>query len=594
MMAKLRVALADLSHINATNAHNLYVPLNVGFIAAYCKVRFRQDIEVELFKDPMQLIEESALKPFDVVGLGAYYWKNELNKYVASKLKDFDRNTAIVVGGPCIDSDPTTQERYMLMHPNYDAIIPNEGEVAFGNFVEMMLGDGPNEYDAIAGVVARNIDGGLVRGSFINLSTDLSQIPSPYLDGTLDQFLDGQWQPLLQTSRLCPYTCAFCVSGKDRGKLRAFPLEQVREEVDYVARRFRGDRNTITYICDENFGILARDLDVAGYIVDSRRRRGYPNRVFYYNDKRFTHISRKLHERLGGMCYHGVCLSLQSENPEALKAIHRRNLTDEQVASALAWAKGLGLKTSTELIFGLPGETLQSYCATVDKCARAGFDSVNSYNLIMFDGIEMDRPYYRAEHGIRGAFRPIHGSATVFTDRVVVEREEVVLEAKGFDLQDFMAVRRINVLLKAVYALELERPFFKGLIDSGMSLSAFLLLFSTMNEAQRLRYEPNDFITHAHIRFCIQLQFVVCSNLYDEESWHYRDQLVQAGKVEPHANSNAFLPREAYDGGWFLPALERTRRKLEERHVENRPPDRGQGTERALQPGAGGRGVGAQ
>src|ERR1043166_44301 len=131
MTRPLRIYLADLSHINEVNRHNLYVPLNIGFIAAYAKKRFGAEVDVSLFKDPVKLLDRAKENQPDIVGLGAYYWKNELNKYVAAKLKAIGhrRDTLIVVGGPCIDSDHAMQDRYMLLHPDYDVIIPNEGEV---------------------------------------------------------------------------------------------------------------------------------------------------------------------------------------------------------------------------------------------------------------------------------------------------------------------------------------------------------------------------------------------------------------------------------------------------------------------------------
>ena len=54
----------------------------------------------------------------------------------------------------------------------------------------------------------------------------------------MDDFMNSDNQPLIQTSRFCPYTCAFCVSGKNRGKLRGHPIEQVKEELMYVSKKY--------------------------------------------------------------------------------------------------------------------------------------------------------------------------------------------------------------------------------------------------------------------------------------------------------------------------------------------------------------------
>lgn len=266
--------------------------------------------------------------------------------------------------------------------------------------------------------------------------------------------------------------CAFCVSGKDRGKLRAFPLELVRDELAYIAKKFKGHPDTLFYITDENFGIMERDLEVADYILETQKKHGYPNRIFYYNDKRFTQISRSLHEKVGKMCWHGVCLSLQSENPEALKAIKRRNLTDEQLQSALAWAKGLKLKTSTELIFGLPGETLETFCRLVDKCARFGFDVIHCYNLMLFSGIEMYRKKYREEHKLetRKRFRYVHNVG----GQEVVETDEVVISADTFTKADFAEICKLGSLLQRVYEQGWFKEEVKAWVEYGHSLTGLL------------------------------------------------------------------------------------------------------------------------
>ena len=92
---------------------------------------------------------------------------------------------------------------------------------------------------------------------------DLSTMGSPYLSGLLDEFMNSDYQPLIQTSRFCPYTCAFCVSGKNRGKLRGYPIEQVKEELNFVSKKYANRPHHTMYLADENFGILKRDVEIA-------------------------------------------------------------------------------------------------------------------------------------------------------------------------------------------------------------------------------------------------------------------------------------------------------------------------------------------
>ena len=322
--------------------------------------------------------------------------------------------------------------------------------------------------------------------------------------------------------------CSFCVSGKNIGKLRAFPMGQIEAELDYISRRFHDRPDTLLYLTDENFGILKRDVDIARMIRGFKDRAGYPRRVFYYTDKRFAQTSRDVQEVLGDACWHGVMLSLQSENPETLKAIKRRNLTDDDIRSAVAWAHGLGLTVSTELIFGLPHETRASFMVLLDKCARLGFDKIQAYNLIVFDGIEMNRRKYRDEHRIVTKRRPIASHAMVFDGDACEESEEVVVSSNSITFDDYRVIRAMNVMFHAVFVNGVRREFFRGLVASGASLTGFMSRFLAPTgfadadaAAHRWFLADLDREIRAEVdggaRQCVKIQPVFAKRLSDNE-----------------------------------------------------------------------------
>ena len=474
-MRPLRIVLGDLSYFNHYTEGGLYAPINIGYLATHAKKLFGADVEIVLYKNPHELLDHVRARRPDMVGLSFYYWNTALNhlvtKHVRAALGD---HVFIAWGGPSVDSDQGELAGLFRRFPEVDAFVPNEGEAGFVKIVDALLSRSTMRLDAPLDGVALLSDGEVTQGLPVGLSLDLGQLDSPYLSGILDPYLGGQFLPIIQTSRLCPYTCAFCVAGKNRGKLRAFPLDQVREELDYICQRYRDRPEFTLYISDDNFGIMQRDVEVAQYILECSEKYGYPRKVYFYNDKRFTETSREVHRILGHMCLFGLTMSLQSENPDTLQAIHRRNLTPDQRDAGIKFASELDIPVTTELIFGLPNETRASFTAALNTCAMAGFDSIQCYNLIIFDGIELNRPAASERHGLQTKYRHVSASSQYIGDDFCAESERVVVANKSFEFDDFLVIRGLNLFFYGIFYFKLYHWFFKYLCGAGIPLADFL------------------------------------------------------------------------------------------------------------------------
>ena len=106
--------------------------------------------------------------------------------------------------------------------------------------------------------------------------------------------MNTDYQPLIQTSRFCPYTCAFCVSGKNRGKLRGYPLEQVIGRAN-LCKKYADRPHMTMFLADENFGILKRDEEVAEMIKQCHIDYGiFPESFFFITIKDLLKHQEKL------------------------------------------------------------------------------------------------------------------------------------------------------------------------------------------------------------------------------------------------------------------------------------------------------------
>ena len=73
MLKPLKIYLADLTYDTVTLATEAF-PLNVGFIATYCKKQFGDNVEIKIFKYIPKLEKAIQEAPPDVLGLSNYAW----------------------------------------------------------------------------------------------------------------------------------------------------------------------------------------------------------------------------------------------------------------------------------------------------------------------------------------------------------------------------------------------------------------------------------------------------------------------------------------------------------------------------------------
>ncbi len=484
-MSRLRIVLGDLNYFNKYSEYINTVPLNIGYLASYAKNRFENDIDISLHKDPDAFFQDVSDSRPDIVGLSFYYWNTDLDTAMISQLRQmYGEDLTIVMGGPSVDSDWGEQETLFKRLPEVDAFTVNEGENGFGEVIERRLSGLSSMWDSPIDAAIFHDGEQIVRGAPTGLSTDLEQIPSPYLSGILDPMLNGNLLPLIQTSRVCPYSCSFCAQGRDRGKLRVFPMAQVQDEILYIAKKYRDRPHLMMDIVDDNFGVNKRDPEIAEFVRKCSDEHSYPVSVYYFNDKKFNEQTKKIVGSLGHMSSMGLAFSLQTEVPETLEAIRRKNLSDETLRSGVMWAAERNIPTTTELIFGLPHETKASFTAALSAAVDRGFDNIQCHNLFILDGTELNRKRARDEFSITTKYRLVGPSYRNIFDRFIVESEEVVTSTRDFDYSDFVDIRKMSFLFYAVFSMSFYKWFFQYIRHLGVPVAEFFMHFMSPDRSK--------------------------------------------------------------------------------------------------------------
>ena len=74
----LKIYLGDLTYDTVTISAES-IPLNIGFVAAYCKKQFGENVELTLFKYIGDLEKAINENPPDILALSNYVWNRNLS-----------------------------------------------------------------------------------------------------------------------------------------------------------------------------------------------------------------------------------------------------------------------------------------------------------------------------------------------------------------------------------------------------------------------------------------------------------------------------------------------------------------------------------
>lgn len=484
------VYLAELSHTGQGRSPNV-VPLAAGYLAAALKRDF-PDVGVKIFRDPNALLDAVKKDKPDVVGFSVYVWSERVVSFCARRVKEISGRIVTIAGGASIDDIDEELLRFFQANPDIDVCIPNQGEIGFINVIKRLKTEGALVLDeVIDGCAVLGSDGRLRRGTYA--VPELSDLPSPYLEGILDEFLSDGYDPIIQSMRGCPYSCAFCVSGtKMWRRLQAFSLQRVFAEFEYIRARTTSKYLILT---DENLGILKeRDVAMAEYISNSFHTNGWPARLYFYSAKRVTPHVLKVLETLSPIGEFGM--SFQTLDEAVRENVKRVNVQWDQFLEYLRWAKRRGIMTSTELIFGLGGESANSYRVGIEKLLSSGVDRVYSYNLRLFNGIDLSTQANRKKYEYVTRFRLPERTFGVYDDEVVTEIEEVVVGSNSFDFDDYLKTRTYGLFLELASGRGYLSEFIHLAVNLGLpgeKLISFLVDHDYA-EHQRLRSTVRDYL----------------------------------------------------------------------------------------------------
>jgi len=297
----------------------------------------------------------------------------------------------------------------------------------------------------------------------------------------MEEFLaNPAFVPLIETNRGCPYSCTFCSWGDmAKSKSSSFPVDRILKELDFLAEA-NISRVSYLYIGDANFGLFDRDVEIAERLRGLKDRTGFPEHVYLYFAKNSSKRVVEIASILQGMT--PISLSRQTQNDDVLRNIKRKNIDIETFNSLSRHAKALGIDSFAELIYALPGESLESFLHGVSDVLDSDVDGLHFFPAMLLDGSEMATQASRQVFGLEGEYRAIDQASGDYEYFAATEFEEIVTKTAVFSRDDYFTVRRLHFIQSLLLDVHAGGRIFYGLRGLTGGKSLYHLLESISRE----------------------------------------------------------------------------------------------------------------
>jgi len=500
MTQLIKIYLIDLAHTYSVENSSLTIPLNIGYVKAHAVNHFGKTIDISLYKHPEKILEQlNEAKP-DMVGLANYSWNQNLNRMLGRYIREKFPSTLIVVGGPNIDPDPAQRLIFLKRHYYVDFLLIDGGEEPFVELIEWYQ-DSAKDYSKLPqNIVWR--EGDTVYDTGLRpLRKIIGNVASPYLKGHLDEFLALNMVPLIETNRGCPFGCTFCAWGSaSKNMVQRFDIEQVIAELEYIAERSQAYE---WIICDANFGMLSRDIEIANELRKIKDKKNNPKRCQIWLSKNTNKRNLEIAEILNEMIV--PVMAVQSLDSQVLKNIKRSNISTDTYVEYQQKFHAMGSKTYSDLIVPLPGATLETHTNSLRKLFDYDVDLIVSHNMRLLAGAATNTLETREQYKFKTRYRLIHGDAgeyKTFDGEMLpcFEYEESLRETETMSEDDLWYLRKLHFLVDSSWNVELYKPLFvcgKKYNINPLDVLEFVLE-KTKTEDSKIAEFFQEFDKHSH------------------------------------------------------------------------------------------------
>lgn len=341
----MKVAICCL---NSKYIHSSLAPwCLLSGVQAYGKVIKQADIlECTINSNIDSLTNRIIDGKYDIVSFTCYIWNINKTLEICKSIKE-STNTVIILGGPEVSY---RAKSVLQSYPFIDYILSGEGEKTYPLLLDNICGY--NDVTSIPGLTYRT-------GAKIISNPEIEYIstpPSPYTKEFFENL--GNRISYIETSRGCPYRCAFCLSGRC-SPLRFFDLDTVKENIIKLSN---SGTKTIKFV-DRTFNADSkRANEILNFIIENRGNKIPSHICFHFEiagDILKEETLQILENAPAGLFQ--LEIGMQSFNEKTLEYINRKTNSQKLKENIKRLVSFGNMHIHIDLIAGLPYENLESF-----------------------------------------------------------------------------------------------------------------------------------------------------------------------------------------------------------------------------------------
>jgi radical SAM superfamily enzyme YgiQ (UPF0313 family) len=325
-----------LTTLNARYMHTAfglrYLYANMGELQSQTKI-----IEFTIQELPINIAEQLLSRQPKIIGFSVYIWNvSEVSKVIAM-LKQIAPEVKIVLGGPEVSHQPDVPS----ITDSADFIISGPGEQSFPELCQQILDEDIAQTHYIEGKALA-----------------LDELVMPYQHYTDEDIRNRLIY--VEASRGCPFKCEFCLSALDK-TAKPFSIEPFLVEMEILLER--GVRN-FKFI-DRTFNLkIATSIRILEFFLERMT-----DDLYLHFEVVPDHLPDKLKDMLKRFPKNSLQfeIGVQTFDPDIQNLISRKQ-NNEKTKANLTWLReNTGAHLHTDLIFGLPSDSLDNFADSFDQ-----------------------------------------------------------------------------------------------------------------------------------------------------------------------------------------------------------------------------------